>query len=294
MDLRPLPASGGRVGADGFGLGVSGCLLLGPDMQLSTSLVASASDFGSPQGVTEQAGWNHLLWNISFWIALPIVVLVVGLIGFAVIRYRHRAGEDREPAQFQYHIPLEATYTIIPLIIVAVIFGFMFNAENQAGAMSPTPAVKLKVQGFQWGWRFVYPNGHTQVGTANYNDINDDNGLPVLVMPAGVPVQIQVVSLDVVHTFYVKEFLFNRDLIPGIDNKFDFTVKTPGVYAGQCNNICGQYHAYMRFYVDVRSQADYAAWYADQPACSITTAGVSGGPLPGKCDSDIKNLNAGS
>lgn len=263
-------------------------------MQLATSLASSASDFGSPNGVTKQNGWNHLLWNISFWFALPIVVLVVGLIGYAIIRYRQRPGEEREPAQFQYHIPLEAAYTIVPLVVVAVLFGFMFNAENKAGAMSPTPAVKITVQGFQWGWRFVYPNGHVQIGTADYNNINDNTGLPVLVMPANEAVQLQVVSLDVVHTFYVKEFLFNRDLIPGVDNKFDFDVKKTGVYPSQCNNICGQYHAYMRFYVDVKSPADYAAWYANQPACSLSTAGVDGGlPQPSKCDSQIKGLNAG-
>ncbi len=252
-------------------------------MQLATSLVASAGDFGSPNGVTKQDGWNHLLWNISFWFALPIVALVVGLIAFALVRYRHRPDRERTPAQFQYHIPIEAAYTIIPLVVVAIIFGFMFNAENKAGAMTPTPAVKITVDGFQWGWRFVYPNGHSEVGTADYNNINDNNGLPVLYMPSGEPVQLQVVSLDVVHTFYVKEFLFNRDLIPGIDNKFDITVKQPGMYAGQCNNICGEYHAYMRFWVQVMPPAEYNQWYQNQPACSTTTAGQPGGPVPGRC-----------
>ncbi len=244
-------------------------------MQLATSLVGSASQWGSPNGVTKQDGWNHLLWTVSFWFALPIVVLVVGLIGYALVRYRHRPGHDRVPAQFQYHIPIEAAYTIIPLVIVAILFGFLFNAENKAGAMTPTPAVKITVDGFQWGWRFVYPNGHAEVGTADVNDINDNNGLPVLYMPAGVPVQLQVVSLDVVHTFYVKEFLFNRDLIPGVNNKFDLTVEKPGLYQGQCNNICGQYHAYMRFQVQVLSPSDYKAWYAQQAPGSITTAGAS-------------------
>jgi cytochrome c oxidase subunit 2 len=151
--------------------------------------------------------------------------------------------------------------------------------------------VAIQVQGFQWGWRFVYPNGHVQVGTGDYNNINDNNNLPVLVMPANETVQLQVVSLDEVHTFYVKDFLFNRDLIPGVDNKFDFNVKKPGLYPGQCNNICGQYHAYMRFWVQVLSPSDYAAWYANQPACSITTAGVPGPAQPGKCTNQIPGLN---
>jgi cytochrome c oxidase subunit 2 len=162
--------------------------------------------------------------------------------------------------------------------VVVIIFGIMFNAENKADTVSKSPDVAIQVQGFQWGWRFVYPNFHVQVGTANYNDINDNNDLPILVMPADATVQLQVVSLDVVHTFYVKEFLFNRDLIPGVNNVFDFNVTKPGLYQGQCNNICGEYHAYMRFDVEVLPPAEYTTWYQDQPYCSTTTAGVSGPP----------------
>ena len=177
---------------------------------------------------------------------------------------------------------------------MAVLFGIMFNAENKQGVVAAKPAVAITVDGFQWGWRFVYPNGHVQVGTADYNNINDNNGLPVLVLPAKETVQLQVVSLDVVHTFYVKEFLFNRDLIPGVDNKFDLNVTKPGLYPGQCNNICGQYHAYMRFYVQVLTSSQYATWYSNQPACSITTAGVPGPAQPGKCTNDESGLNAAS
>ena len=131
------------------------------------------------------------------------------------------------------------------------------------------------MEGFQWGWRFTYPNGHEEVGTvANELDINSNDNLPVLFMPAGETVQLHLVSDDVIHTFYVPEFLFQRDLIPGINNVVDFNVIKPGLYSGQCNNICGVYHAYMRFLVQVMPVAEYNAWYAQQPAGSITTAGV--------------------
>lgn len=244
-----------------------------------------ATNFGSPSGVTTQDHWNRLLWHISYYFAIPIGVLVIALIGYALVRYRDRPGHDRTPAQFQYHIPIEAAYTIIPLVVCAVIFGFMYNAENKQGKVAANPAVKITVQGFQWGWRFVYQNGHVQIGTGDYNNINDNNDLPVLVMPSNETVQLHVVSLDVVHTFYVPEFLFNRDLIPGVNNVFDFNVTKPGLYPAQCNNICGQYHAYMRFLVQVMPPAQYATWYQNQPACSITTAGVPG-IAPGKCTNE--------
>lgn len=256
-------------------------------MPLPTRLLAT--NYGSPNGVTTQDHWNRLLWHISYYFAIPIAALVVLLIGYALVRYRVRKpgtpGADRKPAQFQYHIPIEAAYTIVPFVVCVVLFGYLFTAENHVDKVSAQPSVKVTVDGFQWGWRFVYPNGHSQVGTGDYNDINNDTGLPVLVIPSNETVQLQVVSLDVVHTFYVKEFLFNRDLIPGVDNVFDVNVTKPGLYPGQCNNICGQYHAYMRFVVDVMTPSQYDTWYSEQPACSITTAGVAGGPQPGTCDS---------
>lgn len=268
-------------------------------MHLPTRLLQSCSNvWGSPCGVTTQNHWTRQLWEWSYYFAIPIGALVVILVGWALFRYRQRPsghpGHDRKPAQFQYHIPIEAAYTIIPFVVVAVIFGFLFNAENHVNKVSKSPGVKITVDGFQWGWRFVYPNGHSQVGTANYNDINDNNNLPVLVMPSNETVQLRVVSLDVVHTFYVKEFLFNRDLIPGINNVFDVNVTKPGVYQGQCNNICGQYHAYMRFVVDVMTPSQFKTWYSQQAPCSVTTAGQPGGAQPGKCDSLIAGNNSGS
>jgi cytochrome c oxidase subunit 2 len=101
-------------------------------------------------------------------------------------------------------------------------------------------------------------------------------------LPQNEVVQLHVVSLDVVHTFYVPEFLFQRDLIPGVDNNFDITPTTTGTFEGQCNNICGQYHAYMRFQVKVMTQSDYQAWYAQQPPCSVTTAGIAN-DVPAAC-----------
>lgn len=247
-------------------------------MDLATRLLAT--DLGSPHGVTTQDQWTRQLWHVTYWFAVPIGLIVLFGIFWCLIRYR--AGSDgrgrggRQASQFQYHIPIEAAYTIIPLIIVAVVFGFMYNAENKVDAVSKTPAVKITVDGFQWGWRFIYPNGHQEVGTtSNALDINSQQNLPVLYMPEGETVQLHFVSEDVVHTFYVKEFLFNRDLIPGIDNTADFNVTRPGTFEGQCNNICGQYHAYMRFMVKVMPKSAYDAWYASQAPCSVTTAGES-------------------
>jgi cytochrome c oxidase subunit 2 len=238
------------------------------------------TDLGSPHGVTDQDHWVRQLWHITYIFAIPIFIIVMGGIIWCVLRYRVKPGRPRRAAQFQYHIPIEAAYTIIPLVIVAIVFGFMYNAENKVNHISRTPDVKITVEGFQWGWRFTYPNGHQQYG-AVYNelDINDFNNLPVLYVPTNETVQIHLISDDVVHTFYVKDLLFQRDMIPGIDNTFDLNLNKTAEMYGQCNNICGQFHAYMRFLMVSLTPADYNKWYAQQPPCSITTAGQSGTQL---------------
>ena len=135
----------------------------GPVMPIMTSLLSS--DFGSPSGVTVQSEQATKLWRLTGYLSIPIAILVVSLILFAVFRYRKRKDSDRTASQFQYHIPLEITYTIIPLVIVAVIFVALFQAQNKVDAVSAHPDVKITVYGFQWGWKFQYENGHQQVGT---------------------------------------------------------------------------------------------------------------------------------
>ena len=112
---------------------------------------------------------------------------------------------------------------------MAVVFGFMYNAENHVDTISKTPAVTIQVDAFQWGWRFVYPNGHQEVGTvANELNINSNADLPTLYMPADESVQLHLVTEDVIHTFYVPAFLFQRDMIPGINNTVQFNVNKTG------------------------------------------------------------------
>jgi cytochrome c oxidase subunit 2 len=257
-------------------------------MPLATHLLGK-TNLGSPNGVTVQDHWVRQLWHITYFLAVPVGLIVLGGIVWCVIRYREKPGgkpgSERKAAQFQYHIPIEAAYTIIPLVIVAVVFGFMYDAENHVDNVSKTPNVAITVQSFQWGWRFIYPNGHEEVGTvADELDINSDDNLPVLFMPAGETVQLTLQTEDVIHTFYVPAFLFQRDMIPGIKNVVDFNVIKPGLYNGQCNNICGEYHAYMRFLVQVMPASTYQTWYSQQPACSITTAG-GGTEYPTACAS---------
>ncbi len=247
-------------------------------MSLIAAAPLLATNFGSPHGITTNSNATLNLWRITYYIAIPIGVIVFGGIIWCLVRYRVRPGDTRTAKQFQYHIPIEAAYTIIPLILVAVIFGLMYGVENKIDHVSKTPAVKIDVLGFQWGWRFTYPNGHEEIGSvASQPSINDSSALPVLHMPDHETVQFKLQSADVNHSFYVPEFLEKRDLIQGIDNVIDINATKTGTFIGECTQLCGTYHAFMRFEVVVMTPAKFNTWMHQQPANSITCAGGGAG-----------------
>lgn len=242
---------------------------------LATQLLG-VSNFGSPSGVTQQSKQVLMLWHLTYYIAIPLGLIVIGSIAWSVVRYRIRPGDDRQPEQFQYHIPIEATYTIVPIVLVAIVFGFLYHAENVVNHVSKRPALLVKVQAFQWGWRFTYPNGHQEIGdVAEEPNINAITTLPVLRLPEHETVQLQLTSADVTHSFYVPQFLFQRDIIPGITQNVDFNINRTGTWLGECTNICGTYHAYMKFRVQAMTPAAYQAWYSHQAPNSVTNSGKS-------------------
>ncbi len=239
---------------------------------LATRLLAT--NFGGPNGVTTNSASVNNLWRITYYIAIPLGLLVIGLIVWCIVRYRVRPGDTRRPKQFQYHIPLEATYTIVPLILVAVVFGFMYGVENKETNLTKRPAVAITVEGFQWGWKFGYANGFQEYGSiATQPNINNDSTLPILTMPANETVQFTLRSDDVNHSFYVPEFLFKRDMIQGVNNVVDINVTQPGTFIGECTQLCGTYHAFMRFEVNVLPKQAYNAWYGHLKANTVHYAG---------------------
>ncbi len=256
-------------------------------MSLAGRLVAE-SNGGSPPGVTTQDKNVLELWHITYYFAVPLGLIVIGLIVFCLIRYRKRPGSTRKPRQVQYHIPLEVAYTIIPIVIVGIVFGYMFKAEDREDHVAKSPAVEVKVEGFQWGWRFTYltvqsdsadqhPAFQVIGSVAHENDINSNTDLPTLVLPVGQTVQFDLFSLDVNHSFYIPATLFKRDLIQGVTNTVDMNFTKTGRFGGECTQFCGTYHPYMRFNVVVEQPATFDAWASSQRPRSISYAGAPGG-----------------
>ena len=210
--------------------------------------------FWAYKGSTTQGHDEFLMWAGTFIASIVIGGIVSSLILWCVVRYRRRS--DDMPRQFQYHGGVEILYTITPIIIVLVIFGFTVVAENHIDALASNPSVDVKVTAFQWGWEFQYPSYNiTVLGHTTQN--------PDMVLPAGETSQVTLVSQDVIHGFYVPEFNFSRYAQPGVTNRFDLTPKsTPGDYRGQCTQLCGLYHALMFFHVTTLPPAQFRAWLA--------------------------------
>ena len=180
--------------------------------------------------------------------------------GWAMLIYRRRKGETGLPAQLRYNNPIEVLFTIIPLILV--IGFFAFTARDIAAIEKPTenPDVVIQVIGKQWSWDFNYVDANVY-DSGIQAQFDGQSGvpetLPALYLPIGKTVQIDLSSRDVIHSFWVIDFLYKKDMFPGKTNHMYFTPQVEGTYMGKCAELCGEYHSMMLFRVKVVSQAEY-------------------------------------
>ena len=220
--------------------------------------------FGWPQGVTDKATLMRQLWTGSTLAALAMGVLVWGLIFWCCIVYRRR--DDKVPKQTAYNLPLEIVYTIVPFVMIAVLFYFTVVVETDVEAQTANPDVTVEVTGFQWNWEFRYLNGPQDTAGEPISIIGDNQQVAVLVLPVGRTIQFELHSNDVIHSFWVPEFLFKRDVIPGknfgYDNNFQVTIGQAGAYVGRCAELCGIYHSAMNFEVRAVSADVYDKYLA--------------------------------
>ena len=214
---------------------------------------------GWPEGITPQAHVNRELWIGSVIAALVVGVIVWGLIFWTSAFHRHKKGDAELPRQFGYNMPLELVLTVIPFLIISVLFYFTVVVQEKMLHKEPNPEVVIDVTAFQWNWKFGYQKINFTDGTFSYDGadparkeavasgpeglqgehggefgvINGKNPedrtylncdkvetlgtsteIPVLVLPTGKRIEFQIASADVVHAFWVPEFLFKRDVMP--------------------------------------------------------------------------------
>ena len=230
------------------GLGVGGATLLMLLAGCSVEGIGSAfGHFGWPgNGISLQAHKMYDLWIASVIAALIVGVFVWGLIFWCIIRYRKRG--DELPVQTRFNMPMETLYTVTPILIVAVLFYYTAIVQTDVDKLSKNPDQVVEVVAFKWNWQFNYrdgigPDAHTVASTLGSSDV-----IPLLVLPTGEKIRFEETSKDVIHSFWVPELLFKRDVFPGnVRNTFEVTLDKTGRYVGRCAELCGTYHAFMQF-----------------------------------------------
>jgi cytochrome c oxidase subunit 2 len=231
---------------------------------LAVAAVTLAAAGCTPQSVTEQGQAIYGLYRLFLYIAAVVFVVVSGLVIWSVIRYRRR--DDQLPKQTHGNNRLELTWTLIPTVIVLVLFAFTLRAQDKILDNSGHTDVNVTVTAFQWSWRFTYEGTGAEI-------VGSPETVPEMVVPVGQQIRVKLVSADVVHSFYVPQTLFKRQAIPGTDNIFDLTFDKVGLYHGQCTQFCGLQHSDMVFRVRVVSPGEYQSWLA-----AATRRGQAGKP----------------
>jgi cytochrome c oxidase subunit 2 len=225
------------------------------------ALLAVACESNAPQDfLNEQAGdaarEADRLWDITFWIAVAVFVLVEGALVFTILKFRQRPG--REAAQFHGNTKLEVVLTIIPSLILAGIAVPTIKTIFEA-AEEPDNGLNITVVGRQFWWEYKYDD--LELTTANE-----------MHLPLGQPVVLNIEGLenDVIHSFWIPRLTGSQDVVPTHDNSLIFTPEKTGEYLGQCKEFCGLSHANMRLKVFVDTPEEFDAWVDEQKADAAT------------------------
>ncbi len=262
---------------------LSGGDLLGVSQRVVDSLYP-------PEAVTSQGEAIRELYTIVFLIAVIIFFVVEGLIIWTVVRYRRRPGDDSLPVQTHGNNIAEIVWTVVPTLIVAFLFVVSWQTLNTVEAVSANPDTRIRAVAGQFQWTFDYLDESGQeVLYTQLLPTGEDGGMAV---PAGRSVLLSLESPDVLHAFYVPQFLFKRDVVPGRVNTFEFTVNAEDAgqtFRGQCAELCGAGHRVMLFEVHALTPAAFDAWLADRIAAAnasptpppSTEPGASGQPGEG-------------
>lgn len=228
--------------------------------------VEEALRFGWPNGVTPQAEAMRELWTWSAIAALVVGAVTWGAMFWAVAFHRKKKGDDDSPPrQTQYNLPVEIAFTVIPTIIVAVLFGFTVNVQNYVDTDTADPDLAVDIRGFQWNWEFTYPESQGPDGQP-VSTLGDSSTIPLLVLPTESRIQFTQASSDVIHSFFVPEFLFKRDVFPlpeknNQDNVWQIDgIDRQGSFVGRCAELCGTYHSQMNFEVRALPQDLFDRW----------------------------------
>jgi len=266
---------------------------------------------GWPKGITPEAHANYNLWIGSVITAFVVGGIVYVLLFWTSVFHRKKDTDTDFPRQFGYNMPLELVLTVIPFLIISVLFYYTVVVQEKIMNIDPNPEVVVDVTAFQWNWKFGYQSINFADGTYSYEGADEERKaavvsrpeahadsdhevrgaiaglnpedrsylnfnevetlgtseeIPVLVLPVGKRIEFQIASSDVIHAFWVPEFLFKRDVMPNpVQNNSQHIfqvseITKTGAFVGRCAEMCGTYHAMMNFEVRVVEPNDFKAY----------------------------------
>ena len=217
--------------------------------------------------VTKLGGEAHWMHDYILMPIMTIISLLVLLLMLWVVA-RYRAKANPVPSKTTHNTFIEVIWTLVPVLILVGIAIPSISLLARQYKPAPKDAVTLKAIGNQWYWGYEYPDHGIEL-TANMlpEDEAKKRGEPALlaadnrvILPVGVPIKVLVTANDVIHSWAVPAFWIKMDAVPGRTNEVTFTIDKPGVYYGQCSELCGARHAYMPIAVEAVSPQQFAAW----------------------------------
>jgi cytochrome c oxidase subunit II len=240
-----------------------------------------------PESASDRADPMFDFWIGSWIAAFAVGFLVWGLIIWCAIRY-HRRSDDEVPTQTEYHLPIEVLYTIAPLIVVAVFFFHSVQTQDKVQAVIDNPDHEITVVGQKWNWTFNYVD-EPATGDQTVYDVGTPDQFAELWLPVDESVTFTLISPDVIHSFWVPEFLYKLDVVPGRTNQFSLTPTREGVFQGRCAELCGTYHSRMLFEVHIVSSEEY-----EQHLTELADAGQVGLTTGAKYAYEVAGLEGGT
>ncbi|MBI3225352.1 MAG: cytochrome c oxidase subunit II [Mycolicibacterium cosmeticum] len=303
--------------ARGYKLVALSVVLGGMTILLSGCSWQEVFGLGWPTGITPEGKLNRDLWVWSVIASFVVGAIVWALIFWASAFHRKKKTDTELPRQFGYNMPLELVLTVVPFLIISVLFYFTVVVQEKMLHKDPNPEVVIDVTAFQWNWKFGYQKIAFGDGTLSYDGADpekkaamtskpegvDEHGeervgpirgfnpedrtylnfdkvetlgssteIPILVLPKGKRIEFQIASADVIHGFWVPEFLFKRDVMPNpkennSDNVFQVSeIQETGAFVGRCTEMCGTYHSMMNFEVRVVEPNDFKAYLQQRQA----------------------------
>jgi cytochrome c oxidase subunit II len=250
----------------------------------------------TPNG--REAHWFHDAILLPLVVAISIFVLI--LLMWVIFRYRRAANPT--PSKTAHNTAIEVVWTLLPVLILVVVAVPSIRLLANQFKPAPDNAVTLKAIGNQWFWSYEYPDhggiqltanmlkekGEVPAGTRFRTDADGPRLLATdtrVVLPAGVPIRLLATANDVIHSWAIPAFWIKLDAVPGRINETSFTIEKPGIYYGQCSELCGARHAYMPIVVEAVPPAQFEAWVRAKGG-TMPAAGKPSAAAPAQPGSD--------